>query len=486
MRGWVLLALARGGISDAELLFVLEELDTGVDAYLVAAAARALRSYPTPLPAFAPFVIRAVTHIRYSDDRVSFERYGEYATSGNGTSPIRELLATLTWLGPAAREVIAEVESLRARGGLPRQYRGNVEQAVQAIRAGDQRELDSHSCCALPRGPNNMFSRAAGSRRESKSIEGTVFQDQDGTSVTFREFFRGRPTIVVFFYTRCDNPLKCSLTITKLAQVQKLLEARGLAGEIQTAAITYDPGFDLPDRLRSYGQARGARMDAHHRILRAVEGFTALCRQFRLGVNFVESLVNRHKIEAYILDVEGRIASRFERTHWDEQQLVDRSMEVLAEKKEGAVSSPLPRPRSRAAPQMLGMLAVIAVAFFPKCPLCWAAYLSAFGIAGLEHVPYSPWLRPVFVLIMLINLATVWLRRHSTGGVTALGLVAAGTLTILIFQLFLGWEGAAMLGAGLTLAGSLLSVLTARTAGAIPPSSQLNAHADQPGILDLI
>ena len=48
MRGWVLLALARAGVSDAALIFVLEELDTGVDAYLVAAAARALRSYPQP------------------------------------------------------------------------------------------------------------------------------------------------------------------------------------------------------------------------------------------------------------------------------------------------------------------------------------------------------------------------------------------------------------------------------------------------------
>jgi hypothetical protein len=42
MRGWVLFALARTGVPDAALIFVLEELETGVDAYLVAAAARAL------------------------------------------------------------------------------------------------------------------------------------------------------------------------------------------------------------------------------------------------------------------------------------------------------------------------------------------------------------------------------------------------------------------------------------------------------------
>ena len=119
MRGWILLALARVGVSDAALLFVLEELDTGVDAYLVAAAARALRSYPSPTAAFAPFVMRALTNIRYHDEPVSFENYGEYALSSTGTSPVRELLTTLAWLGPHARGVLREVESLRAqRGGL--------------------------------------------------------------------------------------------------------------------------------------------------------------------------------------------------------------------------------------------------------------------------------------------------------------------------------------------------------------------------------
>ena len=32
MRGWVLLAFARAAVSDAALIYVLEELDTGVDA----------------------------------------------------------------------------------------------------------------------------------------------------------------------------------------------------------------------------------------------------------------------------------------------------------------------------------------------------------------------------------------------------------------------------------------------------------------------
>jgi protein SCO1 len=463
MRGWVLLALARCGVSDAALLFVLEELDTGADAYLVAAAARALRSYPSPTAAFAPFVMRALANIRYRDEPVSFATYGEYALSSTATSPLRELLATLAWLGPHARGVLAEVEALRApREGLSRKLRSDVDRAVAAIRGGDPSdeladEPGSGACCELPGGLRHAFSWGLGSRRGAEPIESTVFEDHAGAPVTFKEFFRGHPSIVVFFYTRCDNPLKCSLTVAKLARVQKLLAARGLAERIHTAAITYDPAFDLPDRLRRFGENRDVRLDARHRMLRATEGIHALRSHFGLGVNFVASLVNRHRVEAYVLDAEGRIAASFERLLWDEQQIVDRASEVLEE----VPPKPADPPASLAkASPAFGTLASLGVAFFPKCPVCWATYLSVFGIGGLERIPYSPWLQPMLVALMLINLASVWLRGRSTGRRSGFYLAGAGALAIGLSKLGLGLGSAALWGVALTLAGSLLSVLS--------------------------
>ena len=468
MRGWVLLALARAGVSDAALLFVLEELDTGVDAYLVAAAARALRSYPNPTAAFAPFVMRALANIRYRDEPVSFESYGEYAVSSTGTSPVRELLATLAWLGPHARAVLPEVESLRAeRGGLSRKLLIDVARAGEAIRGADQFGVPGiGTCCTLPSGLRSTLSWAVNSRRGCEPIEQTVFEDHEGDSVTFKEFFRGHPSIVVFFYTRCDNPLKCSLTVTKLARIQKLLEARALADHIHTAAITYDPGFDLPERLRGYGRNRDVRLDARHRMLRATGGISSLRSHFKLGVNFIGSVVNRHRVEAYVLDAEGRIAASFERIHWDEQQVVDRAIEVLHDKGDEVASEasrePGPRARRRkTAPPVFSLVASLGVAFFPKCPICWVSYLSVFGIAGLNQVPYSPWLQPVLVAVMLMNLASVWLRGRSTGRMSGFYLISAGALAIVISKMAPGGENLAAWGVASTLAGSLLSVRSA-------------------------
>lgn len=353
MRGWVLFALSRAGLSDAALVFVLEELDAGVDAYLIAAAARALRSYPNPTPALAPFVMRALTHIRYRDEPVSFENYGEYAVSSTGTSAVHELFATLAWLGPQAHGVLHELESLR--GGISKKLLVDLDRAVEAIRGGDHADAPgtSGSCCALPKDLSTS-SRAIGCRSASEPIESIVFEDHSGAAITFEKFFKGHPSIVVFFYTRCDNPLKCSLTVTKLANVQKLLEARGMADQIHTAAITYDPAFDLPHRLRGYGQNRGVRLDARHRMLRTFDGLDALRDHFKLGVNFIESLVNRHRIEAYVLDAEGRIAASFERIHWDEQEVVDRAIEVLKEKSGGTAPEHSPEAAGAFAAECAG------------------------------------------------------------------------------------------------------------------------------------
>jgi cytochrome oxidase Cu insertion factor (SCO1/SenC/PrrC family) len=334
MRGWILVALTNVGLTDDALLFVLEELDTGRDAYLVAAASRALRSYPKPVAAFAPFVMRAIANIRYHDDYVAFERYGEYASSAIGTTALSELLATLIWLGPNACEVLPELKQLcENRGhGFSNKLLLEIERAQKAISApARSREHSTDSCCSLPLGLGDVLSWVPRSRCGCETIESTVFEDHDGGTVTFREFFRRHPSVVVFFYTRCDNPQKCSLTITKLARLQNLLLERGLAEQIRTAAITYDPAFDIPERLRGYAKNRGVLLNANHRMLRAIDGISALRAHFKLGVNFVASLVNRHRIEVYILDAAGGIAGSFQRLHWDEQKIVDRAVSLLNE-----------------------------------------------------------------------------------------------------------------------------------------------------------
>lgn len=451
MRGWVVLTLARTNLPEAALPFVLEELDTGVDAYLVATAAFALRTHPTANPAFAPFVVRAVTNIRYRDERVSFENYGGFAIGSTGTTPVRELLATLLWLGPQACAVVSEVESLRnGPTALNKKYHPNVEQVLGVMRSG----AETADCCQLPDGVRDLFSWMRKDCSSSGSIETTVFEDQNGQAITFGEFFQGRPSIVAFFYTRCDNPLKCSLTITKLARIQQLLETEGVADQINTAGITYDPGFDLPERLLHYGTHRGVRFASHHRMLRARDGIESVRKHFKLGVNFIESLVNRHRIEIYILDAKGRVAGYFGRIQWNEKDVVQRAIKIM---REDLKVKPSERPNL--ASPVFGTAVALALALFPKCPLCWAAYLSFFGIVGLESIPYSPWVQPVLAILLLSNLTSIWFRARVTGRMLPFYLVTAGALLVVASKAFAGPDAVGFLGVALTLVGSVWSTL---------------------------
>jgi protein SCO1/2 len=472
MRGWILHAFCTAGLSDDALTFVLEELDTGIDPYLVAAASRALRSYPNRSPSFAPFIMRAITNIRYRDEPVSFAEYGEYAIDEMSTSPVRELLATLEWLGDAAHGVLPELEALLAQpAGLSKKLLIHVDQVVKVIRSSDE-FVDTETCCTLPSGLRDRFNWSRGST--CQPIEQTLFEDHDNKLISFGEFFKGQPSIAVFFYTRCDNPLKCSLTITKLARLQNLLLERGLADQINTAAITYDPEFDVPDRIRGYGKNRGVQLGPNHRMLRARDGIETIRKHFKLGVNFIESLVNRHRVEVYILDDKGQIATVFERIHWDEQSVVDRAIELLQEK---SCTDPVltekiehrkfsigndPSVRRTTTASILATLASFAVAFFPKCPICWAAYLSVFGIAGLDQIPYSPWLQPLLATVILINLASVWLRARATGRMISFYLASAGAILIIVSKFGSSWRSAALWGVAFTFAGSILSALGSR------------------------
>lgn len=108
------------------------------------------------------------------------------------------------------------------------------------------------------------------------------------------------------------------------------------------------------------------------------------------------------------------------------------------------------------APAALGTLASIGLAIFPKCPVCWAAYLSTFGIAGLERFASAAWIQPVLAGAVLLNMASVWFRARSTRRLAGAALVTAGAGLIALSRF--GWP-VAVWGVAATAAGSIISAL---------------------------
>jgi protein SCO1/2 len=105
MRGYIIAAFEQVGLPDAAIPYVLEELESGRDAYLVAAAARALRGLDGTSHA-VPFLLKAIENIKYSDDAVTFGSYKPQWPVPSHTTAIEEILKTFAWLGEDARSAL--------------------------------------------------------------------------------------------------------------------------------------------------------------------------------------------------------------------------------------------------------------------------------------------------------------------------------------------------------------------------------------------
>jgi protein SCO1/2 len=323
MRGYILAAFEQVGLPEQAVPYVLDELQNGRDAYLVAAAAKALRGLQTPSGELVPFLLKAINNIRYMDDALTFEHYKPDWPLTEHTSALQEIFQSFKWMGTHAQSALPDLEALYRDGsGFSNAIQREIKNAIVAIRASEPVSTRTFISLSLLQSP-------LGNQKKNDVVPNPEFEDQEQSRLTYAEFFHQKPSIVVFFYTRCNNPNKCSLNITKLGQLQQMIREEGLAGQLQTAAITYDPEYDLPARLKAYGLNRGVVFSEDNRFFRTLDGLNELRDYFGLGVNFNGSIVNQHRIELFILDNQGRIAKTFARLQWDVREVLDSAKALL-------------------------------------------------------------------------------------------------------------------------------------------------------------
>ena len=97
-------------------------------------------------------------------------------------------------------------------------------------------------------------------------------------------------------------------------------------------------------------------------------------------------------------------------------------------------TSQKPKPPSKSEIVKSTSLAVF-IAFFPKCPLCWAAYMSLFSSIGLTQIPYMPWLLPVLMVMLAIHLFFLF-KKVSEKGYLPVSISIVGALCIVISRYY--------------------------------------------------
>jgi len=77
----------------------------------------------------------------------------------------------------------------------------------------------------------------------------------------------------------------------------------------------------------------------------------------------------------------------------------------------------------------------LIVAFFPKCPVCWAAYMSMFGSFGLTKIPYFKWMLPILIIFLGIHLLFI-LKKVRQKGIGPFAISLIGVIVIICTRNF--------------------------------------------------
>lgn len=82
------------------------------------------------------------------------------------------------------------------------------------------------------------------------------------------------------------------------------------------------------------------------------------------------------------------------------------------------------------------VLVSVLIAFFPKCPVCWAVYMSALGSFGITQIPYMEWLLPVLISFLVLHLWLLY-KKVSSEGYAPLIFSLIGTSIMIIGRFFI-------------------------------------------------
>ena len=159
------------------------------------------------------------------------------------------------------------------------------------------------------------------------------FTNQFGAPIKLSQF-RGQALAVTFIFTRCPFPLFCPRMSDAFSTAQKeLLKRTSGPTNWQLLSISFDPEFDTPGIMKSYGQRWGA--DPQHWTL-ATGSFdqieplaVSVGLYFGRGVSIADQ---NHNLRTFIIGPTGHLVKLFPGNEWTGADLAEALLEAAPTK----------------------------------------------------------------------------------------------------------------------------------------------------------
>lgn len=158
--------------------------------------------------------------------------------------------------------------------------------------------------------------------------------NQDGKAIHLDQF-RGKVVLLTFIYTRCPLPDFCPRMSRNFAQIDKALAADPvLYSRTHLVSVSFDPDYDTPKVLRSYGGGYTGRFTnetfTHWDF--AVPSKTDLgevTRFFDIGATPEKDGTITHSLSTVVIDANGKIYRWYPTNDWKPDELVNDVRQLL-------------------------------------------------------------------------------------------------------------------------------------------------------------
>lgn len=152
-------------------------------------------------------------------------------------------------------------------------------------------------------------------------------RNQNGKTIDLKQF-RGKALLLTFVYTRCPLAEYCPRMSRNFADVDRALASDAkLYAKTHLLTVSFDPKYDTPTVLRSYGAAYTGRYVnetfAHWDFAAPSEEELGRMEQFfNLGVTAQEGAL-QHSLSTVLIGPDGKVAVFWPGNEWTPGQAVD-------------------------------------------------------------------------------------------------------------------------------------------------------------------
>ena len=154
--------------------------------------------------------------------------------------------------------------------------------------------------------------------------------NQDGKAIRIHDY-KGKVLLLTFVYTRCQDPGQCTLMSSNFATIdQELQKQPELYNKTHLLSISFDPEYDTPKVLRSYGAAYTGRYSdenfAHWEFasgsadeVKGIAQYFGL-RYYQDSASGKEQVV--HSLRTAVIGPDGKIVKVYRGNEWKPDEVL--------------------------------------------------------------------------------------------------------------------------------------------------------------------